>query len=87
MKNLPISITFGKLEDVVFADPNLTEQLVMDGRITFAFDDNGNLVSLQKGGLATFSIDEIKLLSRKAKEIGDKLRKDLDLWQYINAKK
>jgi len=87
MKNLPISITFGKLEDVIFVDPNLTEQLVMDGRITYAFDEIGNLVSLQKGGLATFSIDEIKSLSRKAKEIGDKLRKDLNLWQYKNVKK
>jgi len=37
--------------------------------------------------LATFSIDEIKSLSRKAKEIGDKLRKDLNLWQYKNVKK
>lgn len=86
LKNLPISITFGKIDDVVFVDPNLTEELVMDGRITYAFDDDGNLVSLQKGGLATFSIDEVKSLARKAKELGVKLRKDLDLWQYQNLK-
>jgi exosome complex component RRP42 len=82
IKNLPISVTFGKIEDVIFVDPNLTEELVMDGRITYAFNDDGKLVSLQKGGLATFSFEEIKSLARKAKDIGEKMRKKLDLRQY-----
>lgn len=85
IRNLPISVTFGKIGDVIFLDPNLTEELVMDGRITFAYDDDGNIVSLQKGMDVTFSIDEIKTLGRKGKDIADKLRKDLDLWQYKNT--
>jgi len=82
VKNLPISVTFGKLDDIIFLDPNLTEELVMEGRITYAFNDDGNLVSIQKGLDATFSIEEIKTLAKKAKDISNDIRRDLNLWQY-----
>jgi exosome complex component RRP42 len=84
VKNLPISVTFGKLDDIVFLDPNLMEELVMDGRITFAFNDDGNLVSIQKGLDATFSNEEIKTLAKKAKDLSNDMRRDLNLWQYQN---
>ena len=85
VKNIPISVTFGKLDDIVFLDPNLPEELVMDGRITYAFDDDGNLVSIQKGLNSTFSIEEIKTLAKKAKDISNDMRRDLNLWQYLNV--
>jgi hypothetical protein len=40
------------------------------------------ITSIQKSGPTTFSIDEIQMLNKKALELGNKLRDNLDLWQY-----
>ena len=41
------------------------------------------ITSIQKSGAATFSIEEIKMLGDKSLEAGQKLRKDLNLLQYL----
>jgi len=81
VKELPIVLTFGKIDDMIFLDPSLPEELICDGRLSIAVTEN-KVTSIQKSGSATFSVDEIKMLSRKAIDLGAKLRKDLDLWQY-----
>ncbi|MHA1343442.1 MAG: exosome complex protein Rrp42 [Promethearchaeota archaeon] len=81
IKELPLIITFGKIEDQIFLDPNLPEELISDGRISISVTEN-KITSIQKSGAATFSIEEIKSLCKKAIEIGRKLRKDLNFWQY-----
>ncbi|TXT58135.1 MAG: Exosome complex component Rrp42 [Promethearchaeota archaeon] len=81
VNELPLAITFGKIDDMVFIDPNLPEELVSDGRVTFSVTKN-DITSIQKSGSATFTIDEIKMLGKKAFEAADKLRDDLNLWQY-----
>ena len=85
VNELPIAITFGKIDDIIFLDPNLSEELVSDGRITISVTEE-KITSIQKSGIATFSIDEVKMLSKKAMDIGKQLRKDLDLWQYLVKK-
>ncbi|MBD3194642.1 MAG: exosome complex protein Rrp42 [Candidatus Lokiarchaeota archaeon] len=81
INELPLAITFGKIDDMLFLDPNLAEELVSDGRITISVTKD-QITSIQKSGSTTFEIDEIKMLSKKAFEAADKLREDLNLWQY-----
>jgi len=81
INELPLAITYGKIEDIIFLDPNLSEELVSDGKISVSVTEN-KITSIQKSGAATFSIDEVKMLGKKSLEIGKKLRKDLNFLQY-----
>jgi exosome complex component RRP42 len=81
VNELPFVLTFGKIDDIVFIDPNLSEELVCDGKLSISVTEN-NVSSIQKSGAATFTFDEVNMLTKKALEIGQKLRKDLNLWQY-----
>lgn len=85
VNELPLVITYGKIDDIIFLDPSLTEELLSDGRISISVTEN-NITSIQKSGAATFSIEEVKMLGEKSMEIGKKLRKELDLWQYLIKK-
>ncbi len=77
----PFIITYGKIDDIIFVDPNLPEELVSDGRISISVTES-NITSIQKSGAATFSYDEVQMLAKKSIELGQKLRSDLNLWQY-----
>ena len=79
---IPLSITFGRVGDVIFVDPILSEELIMDGSIAFAVDEKKQITSIQKYGNATWTVDEIMEISQKAIEIADNLRKNLNLRQY-----
>ena len=81
VNELPLAVTYGKIEDIIFLDPSLPEELVSDGKISISVTED-KITSIQKSGAATFSIDEIKMLGKKSLEIGKKLRKDLNLLQY-----
>ena len=80
---IPLSISFGKIGDVIFVDPILTEEMVLDGSISFAVDEKKQITSIQKYGEATWTVDEIMDTSKKAVEIADELRKKLNLRQYV----
>jgi len=86
VNELPLAITYGKIDDIIFLDPKLPEELVSEGRISISVTEN-KITSIQKSGAATFSIDEIKMLSKKSIEIGQKLRKQLNLTQYLSTTK
>jgi exosome complex component RRP42 len=81
VKELPLVLTYGKIEDIIFLDPNLPEELICDCRISISVTEN-KITSIQKSGSATFSTDEIKMLCQKSMELGKKIRKELDFWQY-----
>jgi exosome complex component RRP42 len=81
VNELPLVITFAKIEDTIFVDPSLPEELVSDGRLSISVTEN-KITAIQKSGTATFSLDEIKFLTQKAIEIGKDLRTKLNLWQY-----
>jgi len=82
VNELPLILTYGKIDDIIFLDPSLPEELISDGKISISVTEN-KITSIQKSGPATFSIDEIKMLGEKSLEIGKKLRKKLDLLQYL----
>ncbi|MFX1479055.1 MAG: hypothetical protein ACFFCI_13065, partial [Promethearchaeota archaeon] len=81
VNDLPLVLTYGKIDDIVFLDPNLPEELMCDGKISISVTED-KITSIQKSGAATFSIDEIKDLCKKSLEIGQNLRKELNLPQY-----
>ena len=83
VNELPFVVTYGKIDDIVFLDPSLPEELVCDGKISVSVTEE-KITSIQKSGAATFSIDEIKSLGEKSLEIGKKLRKNLNLLQYLS---
>jgi len=83
INEIPLSITFGRVGDVIFVDPNLSEELIKDGSIAFAVDEKKQITSIQKYGSATWTVDEIMEISQKAIEIADDLRKKLNLRQYV----
>ena len=84
IKEIPLVLTYGKVGDIIFLDPNLPEELIAEGRISISVTEK-KITSIQKSGVATFSIDEIKMLGKKSLEIGQKLRKDLNLLQYKSS--
>ncbi|MFX0029745.1 MAG: exosome complex protein Rrp42 [Candidatus Hermodarchaeota archaeon] len=86
IKELPFVMTYGKIEDIIFLDPNLPEELICEGKISISVTEN-KITAIQKSGAATFSIEEIKMLGKKSLEIGSKLRKQLNLLQYKSSSK
>ncbi|MHA2281050.1 MAG: exosome complex protein Rrp42 [Promethearchaeota archaeon] len=86
VNELPLALTYGKIDDIIFLDPKLPEELVCEGRISISVTEN-KITSIQKSGIATFSIDEINMLGKKSVEIGQKLRKQLNLLQYQSSSK
>jgi len=81
VNELPLPITYGKIDNIIFLDPNLPEELVCEGRITISSTEE-KITSIQKSGSATFSFDEIKMLCEKSLDMSKKLRKDFNLLQY-----
>lgn len=82
LSELPVSITFGKINDTVFVDPSLPEDLCLDGRISYAIDESGNIASIQKSGIATWDQEEVIRYSKIAVEKANELRSKLNLRQY-----
>jgi exosome complex component RRP42 len=54
-----VSVTLGILENVFLVDPTLEEEVVADGKLVFAFDEEGNLVGLQKSGPAWVGLERV----------------------------
>ncbi len=81
INELPLCITYGIIDEIIFLDPNLAEELICNGKISISVTEN-KITSIQKSGTATLSIDDVKMLGKKSIEIGKKLRKELNLWQY-----
>ena len=78
MKSHPITVTLGKINDKLIVDPWLEEEQVMDCRISIAFNDEGNICAIQKGGSGYFSqqqiLESMKLAQEKAEELRKKIK-------------
>ncbi len=73
MQARPVPVSFVKIEGSLFMDPTLEEEQNMGARLTVTTKDDGNIVSIQKGGSEALTFDEIKkgfqLASKKSGEI------------------
>jgi exosome complex component RRP42 len=77
IKSKPITVTLGKINNKLIVDPWLEEEQVMDSRISIAFNDEGNICAMQKGGSGYFTqqqiLDGMKLAKQKAAEMRKKM--------------
>ena len=77
MKNHPITLTLGKIKNSLIVDPLLEEEEVMDSRLSIAFDDEGKICAMQKGGSGYFTqqqiLEGIKILQQRAAELRKKM--------------
>ncbi len=83
INQIPLSITFARIEDYIFVDPNLEEEVVLDGKISFAVNEKGQIVSMQKSGFSVWTEEEVLKYSKLAVEKIIELRNKLNLRQYI----
>jgi len=54
-----LTVNIAKIGDYLVVDPNLDEETVADTRIVIAYDENGNIVGVQKTGPGTLSLNEV----------------------------
>ena len=77
MKSHPITVTLGKINGKLIVDPWLEEEQVMDSRLTIAFNEDGNICAIQKGGAGYFTQKQILEGMKIAKEKAAELRKQM----------
>ncbi|MEM2110643.1 MAG: exosome complex protein Rrp42 [Candidatus Bathyarchaeia archaeon] len=75
IKNYPISVTFANINGIMIVDPWLDEEQVMRTRLTIAFDKEGRICAMQKGGHGTLTPQQIMETILIAKEKSEELRK------------
>ena len=78
IKKHPITVTCAKIGDKLVVDPWLEEEQVMDARISIAFDDDGNICAIQKGGRGYFEPKQVFEAAKIAKEKVKEMRKKLN---------
>jgi exosome complex component RRP42 len=78
MRNHPITVTVGKINNTLIVDPWLEEEQVMDSRLTMAINDDGNICAIQKGLSGYFTPQQILEASKIALDKAAELRKKLD---------
>jgi exosome complex component RRP42 len=78
MKHHPITVTVGKISGHLITDPWLEEEQVMDSRITFALNEEGNICAVQKGGSGYFTPQQILEAMKIAQDKAAELRKKLN---------
>ena len=74
----PITVTTARIGDKLVVDPIGEEEQVMDARISFAIDDDGNICAIQKGGSGYFEPQQIMEAAKLAKDKAKELRKKLN---------
>lgn len=77
LKHIPIPITVYKFGNSFLVDPTYHEQRYADARLTITVIEDDNVCSLQKGGEATLSIDDIAKMVEIAQKCAKDIRKKL----------
>ena len=77
MDKLPIAITVYKIGKDLFVDPTDEEEKLIDSRLTITTTEEEHVVSLQKGGEGTLTIEDIDKMVDIAMKHAKALRKAL----------
>lgn len=77
LKDHPVTVTIGKINDKLIVDPGLEEEEVMDSRISIAFTDDGRICAMQKGGFGYFTIKQVSEAMKLAQSTAEAQRKKL----------
>ncbi len=76
--NLPLSrkvvtVTAGKLGDVILLDPDLEEESVLDTRLVVAVSDDGRIAGMQKTGMGHLTKEEVLSIVERALNKGKEI--------------
>lgn len=74
LKDLPVSCTSVKFNDVVVFDPSLDEEEIAEARLTVATDKKGDIRAMQKGLSGSYNKDEIKKVIKASIDNGKEIR-------------
>jgi len=74
IQNEPIAVTTAKIDGQMILDPCLEEELVMSSRLTVTTNRDSNICAMQKGGLGTFTDQEVRQAVKTAIEKGKEIR-------------
>ncbi len=70
---MPISVTSVKVNGKLFVDPTKNEENAASARLTVSMKNDGNICSMQKGGVEGFTVEELQ----KILQIADEKQKEL----------
>lgn len=74
MTGIPLAITVRKVNGVLMLDTTEAEEDAVDARITITTKDNGNITSIQMGGIGGFTDAEIAEAAKITEKTAKKLR-------------
>lgn len=77
LKSIPILCTFAKIGNAIVLDPNSAEMHAMDGRFSCASIEGEKFTAFQKGGMASFTQQEIEWCFDVAIKKSSDLRKQV----------
>jgi exosome complex component RRP42 len=77
LKDHPVTVTIGHINDKLIVDPGLEEEEVMDSRISIAFTDDGKICAMQKGGSGYFTTKQVNEAMKLAQSTAEAQRKKL----------
>jgi exosome complex component RRP42 len=77
VQNEPVAVTTAKIDGHMILDPCLDEELVMNSRLTVTTGRDGSICAMQKGGLGTFTDQEIRKAVNTAIEKGKEIRETI----------
>jgi exosome complex component RRP42 len=75
VRKTPVSVTLARVDDILMVDPSAEEEAVMDARITFTTDDDGNICAGQKGEPGTLTPLQVTQAAEIAISKGKEIRK------------
>lgn len=80
-ENIPFTMTFHKIKNKLFIDPNRDEEDTSEGRVTLAITKPKKeyiINAMQKGDMALFSIDELEQIIKESEKLYDKMFPEMD---------
>lgn len=77
LREQPIPVTVIKIGDNLLVDPTEDEESVLDARLTVTHLATGEICSLQKGGDAPFTFEELEQIIDLAAQVSQTLRQNL----------
>jgi len=77
IKNKLVTLTWGRIGDDLILDPSIDEEQIMDARLTIGIDETGHIVSMQKGGMGSLTIDDVTHIVSQSMELSKEIMKYL----------
>jgi len=75
LRDLPITVSIGKIGNNLIVDPTADEEEIMDTRLTIATNKDGHICAMQKSGSTGLDLEEIKKAINIAREKATEIRK------------